>query len=229
MSSLQLEGISACVFDAYGTLFDFGSAASRCRDAIGDSFERLTAIWRDKQLQYTWLRSLQGTHADFMDVTRDSLDFAMQALGLQDPDLRERLLQLYLQLDVFPEVRSTLTQLRDKGLKTAILSNGTPAMLQSVVEHNGIGHLFDAVLSAEAVRIYKPHASVYGLAEEALGLQIGAIVFLSANAWDACGAATFGMRVVWCNRYGQRPERIPGRPDFEVKSLAEVPALISAR
>ena len=228
MSSRPLEGISACVFDAYGTLFDFGSAAARCRDAIGENLDRLTALWRDKQLQYTWLRSLQGTHADFLQVTGDALDFAMETLGLQNEELRERLLRLYLKLDVFPDVRNTLTQLREKGLKTAILSNGAPAMLQSAVEYNGIGHLLDAVLSAEAVRIYKPHASVYSLAEEALGGQRRAIVFLSANAWDACGAAAFGLRVVWCNRYGQRRERLPTQPDFEVKSLVEIPALVAA-
>jgi len=223
-----LEGIQACVFDAYGTLFDYASATARCRDVLGDKFERLNALWREKQLQYTWLRALQDAHADFWKVTGDALDFAMETLELRNPMLRDRLMALYLELETFPEVTDTLVRLRAAGLKTAILSNGSPTMLQAIVEHNGIDHLLDGVFSVEEAGIYKPHPKVYGLVGERLGLDRRAISFQSANAWDAYAASAFGMRVVWCNRYGQRPERLPGRPDCEVKSLAELPAIVGA-
>ena len=223
-----LEGIQACVFDAYGTLFDYASATARCRDMLGDKFERLNALWREKQLQYTWLRALQDAHADFWKVTGDALDFAMETLELRNPMLRDRLMALYLELETFPEVTDTLVRLRAAGLKTAILSNGSPTMLQAIVEHNGIDHLLDGVFSVEEAGIYKPHPKVYGLVGERLGLDRRAISFQSANAWDAYAASAFGMRVVWCNRYGQRPERLPGRPDCEVKSLAELPAIVGA-
>src|SRR6516225_9018101 len=210
-----LPGIRACVFDAYGTLFDYASAAAGCRDMLGDRIGRLTALWRDKQLQYTWLRGLQGRHADFWQVTCDALDFALETLGLDNPRLRARLMDLYRTLDVFPEVPAMLQRLKAAGLKTAILSNGSPDML-------------DAVVTVELAGVYKPHPKVYQLAVDRLGVPAGAISFQSSNAWDAYAASAFGMRVVWCNRYGQRPERLPGKPDREIASLAELPALVGA-
>jgi 2-haloacid dehalogenase len=228
MSKSSLSGIRACVFDAYGTLFDFAAAAAGCRDVLGDDVSRLTAIWRDKQLQYTWLRTLQGRHADFWQVTGDALDFALETLGIDKPDLRERLMTLYLTLDTFPEVTETLTRLRRAGLRTAILSNGSPRMLEAAVKGNRLEHLLDLVLSIEEVGVYKTHPSVYRLAVERLGVPASAISFQSSNAWDAYAASAFGMRVVWCNRYGQRPERLPGSPDFEVRTLSELPALLGA-
>jgi 2-haloacid dehalogenase len=165
---------------------------------------------------------------DFWQVTGDALDFTMDSLKLSDPVLRDRLMALYLELEIFPEVRDTLTRLRASGIKTAILSNGSPSMLRAIVEHNGIDHLLDGIFSVEEAGIYKPHPRVYGLAGERLGLDRSAISFQSANAWDAYAASSFGMRVVWCNRYGQRRERLPGNPDFEVKTLAELPAIIGA-
>lgn len=228
MSQAPLEGIKACVFDAYGTIFDYASAAARCRDALGDKLGPLTALWRDKQLQYTWLRALQDKHADFWRVTGDALAFAMETLGIADRALRERLMNLYLTVDAFPEVPGMLARLKAAGLRTAILSNGSPRMLAAAVEGAKIGELLDAVLSVEEVGVYKPHPRVYGLAAERLGIEPAAISFQSSNAWDAYAASAFGMRVVWCNRYGQRPERLPGSPDREVKSLAELPALVGA-
>jgi 2-haloacid dehalogenase len=223
-----LPGIRACVFDAYGTLFDYASAAAGCREALGDRLAPLTALWRDKQLQYTWLRALQGRHADFWQVTGDALDFALETLGLDDVPLRARLMDLYLSLDVFPEVPAMLKRLKVAGLKTAILSNGSPEMLDAAVKTAGIGELLDEVLSVELVGVYKPHPKVYQLAVDRLGISAGAISFQSSNAWDAYAASTFGMRVVWCNRYGQRPERLPGKPDREIASLEELPALVDA-
>ena len=223
-----LAGIRACVFDAYGTLFDFASAAARCADLAPDKMAPLTALWRDKQLQYTWLRAVQGRHADFRQVTGDALDFTLETLGLGNAALRQRLMDLYLTLDTFPEVPDMLRRLRRAGLKTAILSNGSPDMLRPVVEHARLGDLLDAVLSVEVVGVFKPHPKVYGLAVERLGIERSAIAFQSSNAWDAYAASAFGMRVVWCNRYGQRAERLPGKPDAEIKSLAELPALVGA-
>jgi 2-haloacid dehalogenase len=221
-----LQGIRACVFDAYGTLFDYASAAAACRDVLGGSIDRLTALWRDKQLQYTWLRTLGGRHADFWQVTGDALDFALETLGISDAALRERLMRLYLTLKPFPEVPDTLTRLKAAGLRTAILSNGTPAMLDAAVENAGLANLLDVVLSVEAVGVYKTHSKVYQLAVERLGIEAKSISFQSSNAWDAHAASAFGMRVVWCNRYGQRRERLPGAPDREVASLAELPGLL---
>ncbi len=221
-----LQGIRACVFDAYGTLFDFASAAARCPGVPDEQRAALSTLWRDKQLQYTWLRSLQGLHADFWQVTADALDFALESLGLADPGLREQLLRLYQTLQAFPEVAETLRQLRAAGFKTAILSNGTPSMLDAAIEASGLQGLFDKVLSVEAVRVFKTHPKVYQYALQELGLRAEQISFQSSNGWDAYAASAFGMRVVWCNRYGQRPERLPGAPDHVIGNLAQLPPLL---
>ena len=223
-----LPSIGACVCDAYGTLFDYASAAAGCREALGERLAPLTTLWRDKQLQYTWLRALQGRHADFWQVTGDALDFALETLGLDNRPLRTRLMELYLSLDVFPEVPAMLQRLKAAGLKTAILSNGSAQMLDAVVKKAGIAEFLDVVLSVELVGVYKPNPKVYQLAVDRLAIPAGAISFQSSNAWDAYAASAFGMRVVWCNRYGQRPERLPGKPDREIASLAELPALVGA-
>lgn len=221
-----IEGVRACVFDAYGTLFDFAAAARKCRDVLGDDIDRLTALWRDKQLQYTWLRAVQELHADFWQVTGDALDFSLETLGIDKPGLRDGLMTLYLTLDPFPEVPDVLRRLKSAGMRTAILSNGSPRMLDAVVKAAKLDTLLDAVLSVEEVRVYKPNSEVYQLAVDRLGIPAAAISFQSSNAWDAYAASAFGMKVVWCNRYRQRPERLPGRPDREVQSLAELPGLV---
>ncbi len=224
----QLQGIRACVFDAYGTIFDFASAAARCADIPEDKRAALTNLWRDKQVQYTWLRSLQGRYADFWQVTGEALDFTLDSLQIATPALRDRLMDLYLTLAAFPEVPETLRQLRQAGFVTAILSNGSPAMLDAVVRGAGLHDLFDAVLSADAVGVFKTAPRVYQYGLDTLGLTAAQVSFQSSNAWDAFAAAAFGMRVVWCNRYGQRRERLPGAPDHEVRSLAALPALLAA-
>lgn len=220
--------IRACIFDAYGTLFDLAAAAQSCRDLIGERAPALTALWRDKQLQYAWLRSLAHRHADFWQITGDSLDYALATLAIDAPGLRQRLMDSYRILKVFPEVPETLNQLRASGLRTAILSNGTPAMLQSAVDSNHLGPLLDTVISVEEVGVFKPDPRVYQRALERLALTAEQVSFQSSNAWDAYAASAFGMRVVWCNRYGQQPERLPGRPDHVITSLAELPVLIAA-
>jgi 2-haloacid dehalogenase len=226
MTETVLAPIEACVFDAYGTLFDVHSAAQRCRAALGAKADQLSALWRQKQLEYSWLRSLMGVHADFAEVTAEALDFALGQVGIADAGLRDRLLEIYRRLDPFPEVPGTLEQLRRAGFKTAILSNGSPDMLRSAVDGAGIAALIDDVLSVESVGIYKPHPSVYRLAVDRLGVAAERISFMSSNGWDAAGAAQFGFRVVWINRYGQPRERLPKGPEAEIGDLAALPALL---
>jgi 2-haloacid dehalogenase len=223
-----LIGVRACVFDAYGTLFDFASAARSCGDVLGESVGPVSAMWRDKQLQYTWLRAAQNRHADFWQVTADALDFTLETLGLDRPGLRERLLSLYLALEPFAEVACVLAALRAAGLKMAILSNGTPAMLEAAVANARLGGMFDAVLSVEAAGAFKPSPRVYQLAVDRLDCPAEAVAFSSSNAWDAYAASAFGMQVVWCNRYGQRRERLPGAPDRVIATLSELPPLVGA-
>jgi 2-haloacid dehalogenase len=223
-----LAGVRAAVFDAYGTLFDVASAAERAKGALGERWQPLAELWRAKQLQYTWLRSLMGRHADFWRVTGDALDFAMESLGIVDPDLRQRLLAMYERLGAYPEARPALEALREAGLKTAILSNGTPRMLAAAAEASGLLPLLDDILSVESVGIYKPSPAVYRHALEHLRLWPNEIVFVSANGWDAFAAKYCGMRVAWCNRAGQPAERIPERPDVVIRTLAELPALVGA-
>ena len=214
------------VFDAYGTLFDWASAAERSREALGERWRELAELWRTKQLQYTWLRSLQGTYADFWQVTCDALDFALSALGLEDAALRGRLLELYRRIDAYPDARATLERLRAGGRTTAILSNGTGRMLAEAAASAGLAPLLDQVLSVDEVRVYKPHPSVYRLASDWLQLDPGRILFVSANGWDAFSARAFGFQVAWCNRGRQPAERLPEPPDAEVRSLAEIAELV---
>jgi len=219
-----LRGVQACVFDAYGTLFDFASAA---RKVLGDDTSFIT-LWRDKQLQYTWLRATQERHADFLQVTGDALDFALETTRSKKSDVRDQLMSLFVTLDPFPEVPNVLRKLKTAGIRAAILSNGSPAMLDSVVKAAKLEPLLDAVLSVEEVGVYKPHPKVYQLAVDRLAIPASAITYQSSNAWDAYAASAFGMQVVWCNRYGQRRERLPGSPDREIASLAQLPALVGA-
>ena len=228
MTGEPLAGIRACVFDAYGTLFDVASAAQRCADVLGNAAPRLAALWRDKQLQYTWLRAVQGRHADFWQVTADALDFALESLGLADPGLRERLMRLYLTLDAYPDAPAALRQLRGAGLATAILSNGSPAMLTAAIAHAGLGDLLDHVLSVEEAGVFKPHPHVYQLAVDRLAVPPQEIAFISSNGWDAWAASAFGLRAIWCNRQSQTQERLPGAPDREIHVLSELPPLVIA-
>ena len=226
MAHPRFGDIEACVFDAYGTLFDYNAAAARHGAALGDKAAPLADLWRLKQLQYTWLRSLMGRYAGFWQVTGDALDYSMAALEIDDPALRAALMDAYRTLDAYPEVPETLATLRARGLKCAILSNGEPGMLAAAVEAAGIGAHLDAVLSVEDVGIYKPHPSVYQLVVDRLGVAAERVSFQSSNAWDANGAAAFGFRVAWCNRFGQGRERVPEAPDAEIATLAELPALL---
>jgi 2-haloacid dehalogenase len=219
--------VHICVFDAYGTLFDVSSAARQMQNVLGEKWQPLADTWRTKQLQYTWLRSLMAKHADFWQVTGDALDYAMAAVKLDDPSLREQLMALYLKLSAYPEVKDVLTTLKSGGKKLAILSNGSPKMLAAASENAGISSLLDAVLSVEEVGIFKPHPSVYRMVVERFNLSPTRVCFVSSNAWDAHAAKAFGFNVAWCNRFGQQRERIPAKPDVEISSLNELTKVIN--
>jgi len=223
----KIHPIEACVFDAYGTLFDVNAAAERCRADLGEQFRPLAEMWRTKQLQYTWLRGLMGDHAPFERVTADALDYALEALKIGDGALRARLLDLYFRLDAYPEVKETLRRLKNAGRRTAILSNGSPRMLEAAIQHAGIKDLLDAVLSVEDVKIFKPSPRVYRLAVERFELPENRMAFMSSNGWDAAAAARFGYRVVWVNRFAQPRERIGGRVEAEIRDLSELPGLLA--
>lgn len=222
----QFAKVKACVFDAYGTLFDVHSAVRNGGQALGDKATAVSELWRTKQLEYTWLRSLMGAHVDFWQVTSDGLDFALTASGVQDPALHEKLMNLYLSLDAYEEVQATLEVLKGGGLKTAILSNGSPAMLEAAVRSAGLQELLDANLSVEDVGIFKPDSRVYQLAVDRLGVAEDEICFLSSNGWDAKGAAHFGFRVAWINRFKREEERLPGDLVTTIYRLDELPPLL---
>ena len=227
MSAVWGCQIRACVFDAYGTLFDVHSAVGKHRARLGEHADRLSQLWRTKQLEYTWLRSLMGHYQDFWLVTQDALEYALATYDLDDPVLRQDLMQAYLHLDCYPEVPDTLHQLKRHGYRTAILSNGSPAMLAAAVAHAGIADVIDAIYSVDAIGIYKPSPRVYQLALEQLALSAQEICFQSANAWDAAGAASAGLRVVWINRFTQQWERLGTVPDAELPSLAALPDILA--
>jgi 2-haloacid dehalogenase len=225
--------IRACVFDAYGTLFDVSAAARIAsaepgREALAAVWPKLAADWRSKQLQYTWLRSVMGVHADFWQVTQDGLDWAMEAAGLADAGLRARLLALYRELQAYPEVPGMLAALKAAGRRVAILSNGSPAMLEAAVASAGIGASVDAVLSVEEVGVFKPDAWVYDLVGQHLGVERAEVLFVSSNGWDAAGAAHYGFRTVWVNRAGEPADRLPARPAHVMADLTGIPALAEA-
>ncbi len=222
----QINGIKACVFDAYGTLFDVHSAVGKHRKQLGDVADQISLLWRTKQLEYTWLRSLMKHHADFWQVTQEALDFAFDAHKITDLGLKNDLMNAYLSLDCYPEVPEALSLLKARGFKLAILSNGTPEMLDSAVKKSGISDLIDVTISVEEIKIFKPDPSVYQLAVDQLDVHSHGIIFQSSNAWDAAGASIFGFNVAWINRFNQSRERLPGNPDFEIKTLMELPDLI---
>lgn len=218
----EIKDIKACVFDAYGTLFDIHAPTAAIAGELGDKAHSLSDMWRSKQLQYTWLRSLMGKYTDFWQVTGDALDYSLAAHKIDDPDIRKRLMDLYLTLDAYSDAVSTLKQLKHAKYTTAILSNGSPDMLAAAVEASGLKPLLDEVLSVQEVGIYKPAPEVYQLAVGRMGVKKEQICFVSANAWDAAGAADFGFQVAHLNRFGQPAELLPGKPKAVMKSLSDL-------
>ena len=222
--------ITTCVFDAYGTLFDVAAAARVASEQPGQEtlakvWPKLAADWRLKQLQYTWLRAITGDHKPFWDVTQDGLDWAMEASGLEDPVLRETLLALYWELPAYQEVPKMLAELKDRGFATAILSNGSPDMLEGAVEFAGVGDWLDAVLSVEDVGIFKPARVVYDMVGTRFGTSAKEVLFVSSNGWDAAAAAGYGFQTVWVNRAREPEDRLPARPDRQLGDLSGIPEL----
>ena len=225
--------IKTCVFDAYGTLFDVAAAARRVagepgREALSERLADLGETWRRKQLEYTWLRAVADAHADFWQVTQDGLDYALDEQELRDPELRERLLALYWELEAFPEVPGVLNDLKRDGHTVAILSNGSPGMLRAAADNAGISGLLDAVLSVQEAGVFKPHRRVYELVARRFGTEPGEVLFVSSNGWDACAAAGFGFVSAWVNRRGEPMDRLPWRPAHALNTLAAVPDIARA-
>ena len=223
---MKFDDIKVCVFDAYGTLFDVHAAVGHHRPRLGDKADGVSTMWRTKQLEYTWLRSLMDRYVPFWQVTGDALDYALDAHGVSDKALRDDLLNAYLQLDCYPEVPEVLAELKNGGMRTAILSNGSPEMLDAAVQSAKLDESLDAVLSVDELGIFKPHPSVYQLAADRLEVDARQVSFQSSNAWDAAAAATFGFRVAWVNRFGQAAERLPDQPDVQLRTLGELPAVV---
>ena len=220
-----MKNIKAIIFDAYGTLFDVNSAAEKCKDKIGDKWEPFANFWRTTQLEYTWLRSLMKRHKDFWQITEESLDKSMMAFNI-DPKMKNELLNLYKVLSPFQEVPETLKSLKEKNFKLAILSNGTPSLLNDLVKSNNLNNLFDDLFSIEEVKIYKPHPKVYDLPIEKYKIKKNEVVFLSANTWDVSGAGNYGYQSIWVNRNNNIFDNLDFKPDNQVKNLGELIDLI---
>ncbi|KAJ55959.1 haloacid dehalogenase [Actibacterium mucosum KCTC 23349] len=222
--------IKTCIFDAYGTLFDVAAAAREAaaepgNEALAGIWPKLANDWRLKQLQYTWLRAVANAHCDFWEVTQNGLDWAMEAAGLSDDHLRQRLLDLYWELSAYAEVPAMLAALKAAGMQTGILSNGSPAMLDGAVQSAGVGDVLDDVLSVESVGVFKPHKSVYDLVCKRFGGTPDQVLFVSSNGWDAAGATGYGFQTVWVNRAGEPVDRLPWTPPNILTDLTTIPEL----
>jgi 2-haloacid dehalogenase len=220
-----MKNVKAIIFDAYGTLFDVNSAAEKCKDKIGDKWEEFANYWRTTQLEYTWLRSLMDRHKDFWQVTEDSLDKSMKVFNI-DSLMRDELLNLYKILSTFPEVKEVLNNLKEKNYKLAILSNGTPTLLNELVKSNNLDSIFDDIFSIEEVGIYKPSSKVYDIPIKKYQIQKDEIVFLSANTWDVSGGGNYGYNAVWVNRNNNIFDNLDYKPQNQVKDLVELLDLI---
>ena len=216
-----MKNVKAIIFDAYGTLFDVNSAAEKCKDKIGDKWEPFANFWRTTQLEYTWLRSLMGRHKDFWQITVDSLDKSIRAFKI-DSSMRDELLNLYKVLSPFREVQETLKTLKEKKFKLAILSNGTPSLLNELVKSNKLEKLFDDIFSIEEVGIYKPDSKVYDMPIKKYQIQKEEVVFLSANTWDVSGGGNYGYSSIWVNRNNNIFDNLDYKPSDEIKNLKQL-------
>ena len=216
-----MENIKAIIFDAYGTLFDVNSAAEKCKNKIGDKWEPFSNYWRTIQLEYTWLRSLMKRHKDFWKITEDSLDKSMEVFKI-DFSIRNELLDLYRVLSTFSEVNDVLKKLKEKKYKLAILSNGTPSLLNELVSSNNLENIFDDVLSIEEVKTYKPHPNVYNIPIKRYQINKNNVAYLSANTWDVSAAGNYGFNAVWVNRNNSVFDNLDYIPQHEIKHLGEL-------
>ncbi len=214
-----MKNVKAIIFDAYGTLFDVNSAAEKCKDKIGDKWEPFANFWRTTQLEYTWLRSLMGRHKDFWQVTEDSLDKSMKAFNI-DSSIKNELLNLYKILSPYKEVPETLKALKEKKFKLAILSNGTPSLLNELVKSNNLENLFDDIFSIEEVGVYKPNSKVYDIPIKKYKIEKNEVAFLSANTWDVSGGGNYGYQSIWVNRNNNIFDNLDFKVNIEIKDLS---------
>jgi len=213
-----MKNIKAIIFDAYGTLFDVNSAAEKCKDKIGDKWEAFANYWRTTQLEYTWLRSLMKRHKDFWQITEDSLDKSMSVFKI-DNSMRDKLLDLYKILSPFEEVPKVLKSLKEKNFKLAILSNGTPSLLNELVRSNNLNNLFDDIFSIEEVGVFKPDSKVYDMPIKKYKIEKNEVAFLSANTWDVSGGGNYGYNSIWVNRNNNIFDKLDYSPQNEIKNL----------
>ena len=221
-----MKNIKAIIFDAYGTLFDVNSAAEKCKGKIGGKWEAFANFWRTTQLEYTWLRSLMERHKDFWLVTEDSLDKSMKAFDI-DLSMKEELLNLYKVLSPYKEVPETLKTLKEKNFKLAILSNGTPSLLNELVKSNNLENLFDDIFSIEEVGIYKPSSKVYDIPIQKYNIEKSEVAFLSANTWDVSGGGNYGYQSIWINRNDNIFDKLDYKPKYELDNLNKLISLLS--
>ena len=222
---MKIENVEACVFDAYGTLFDVNSAAAKCKEKLGSKWEGFANAWRTTQLEYTWLRSLMKKHKNFWEITEDSLDHTMETFKIKK-EMRNELLDLYRKLNPYPEVKKCLDGLKAKNIKIAILSNGTPDLLKMLVESNNIENYFDNIFSIESVGIYKPDSRVYQMPIEKYNCKPENICFMSSNTWDVSGGGIFGYNVVWVNRLNKVFDKLSYKPKHVINNLEELLQII---
>ena len=220
-----MKNIKAIIFDAYGTLFDVNSAAEKCKDKIGNKWEGFANYWRTTQLEYTWLRSLMNRHKDFWKITEDSLDKSMKAFNIEK-SMKNELLNLYKILSTFPEVKNVLNNLKENNYKLAILSNGTPTLLNQLVKSNDLDKIFDDVFSIEEAGIYKPNSKVYDIPIKKYQIQKNEILFLSANTWDVSGGGNYGYKAIWVNRNNNIFDNLDYNPKNEINNLKELLEII---
>ena len=216
-----MKNVKAIIFDAYGTLFDVNSAAEKCKSKIGDKWESFANYWRTTQLEYTWLRSLMNRHKDFWQITEDSLDKSMKTFKI-DPSMRNELLDLYKILSTFPEVTEVLKKLKEKNYKLAILSNGTPSLLNELVKSNSLDNIFNDIFSIEEVKVYKPNSKVYDIPIKKYQIQKNEVAYLSANTWDVSGGGNYGYNSIWVNRNKNIFDNLDYKPQNEIKNLREL-------
>ena len=220
-----MENVKAIIFDAYGTLFDVNSAAEKCKDKIGDKWEGFANFWRTTQLEYTWLRSLMDRHKDFWQITEDSLDKSIKVFNI-DPSMRNELLNLYKILSPYKEVPETLKTLKEKKFKLAILSNGTPSLLDELVKSNNLDNLFDDIFSIEQVGVYKPSSRVYDMPIKKYNINKSEVAFLSANTWDVSGGGNYGYQSIWVNRNNNIFDNLDFRPKYQITDLKKLIQLV---